>query len=58
MRFEYKIITINSVAKSLYESDLDKLGKEGWELCSVIVRDLSFSTSVEYYFKRAVKAPK
>ena len=58
MRFEYKIHSSDGARNVLSVGDLNNLGKEGWELCSVIVRDFSFSTSIEYYFKRAVKAPK
>lgn len=47
MRFEYKI-----VSGLMEEAALNKLGKEGWELVSIIVA--TNDIDIDYYFKRTL----
>jgi hypothetical protein len=51
MKYEHNILTTSGLHHSEVVGQLDDLGKEGWELVSVI----SQGTTITYYFKRVIE---
>lgn len=58
-KFEYKTLDFPTPACSGMETQMNKLGKEGWELVSVCPKDISEYglTIITAFFKREI-APK
>jgi hypothetical protein len=53
-QWEYKVVNVTPLAVSQIESNLNKLGSEGWELCATVApfRRADEDYVVSFIFKR------
>ena len=54
IKFEYKVMELDTYWESTIQKALNKLGREGWELVNAVHCRSSDSAQAEFIFKRPI----